>query len=352
MARHAIALLLVAGVLPLGCSNKGSGDAPPPPATTAAPTAAAPAPTASAAAAPTATAAASAAKAEPPVYPPKKVAGGMLNGMWVQPFEIVRDKGNLGLSYLDAMNRCVGYGKVLCTDSQWQRACDADAKLAEIETWTVSGVGNNKFVVRGGDEAGCRARDVKEGTDLSPARAAVCCDPTIAIKSSRQDALYTATIKKLYAYQAAMRTKDTLALTDAYEDKVTFLGEERTRNDIIKMHEESFQKDPAQWTVFDTCTVAFDLGAGGAGASDAGADDAGAGDAGAGANATATADCRTLFQRNGSVVVAMQRLVWGGPGMKIKLIGNAVTAGMPSPDGAVIEEKELKERVGILLSAD
>ncbi len=271
--------------------------------------------------------------AEPPVYPPRTVPGGMYNGAWVQPFEVVRDKGNLGLSYLDAMSRCIGYSKVLCSDSSWARACATDEKLSRIETWVSTGVGSNRFVTRGGEEAGCRARNVKEGTDLSPTRAAVCCDYDIGIKQAgKADELTTGTVRKLFAYYRALRDKDALTLAGLYEDKVTWLGKERTNAEIIKVHQESFQKDPAQWTQFDTCSVAGDKGDGGP-------------------EAKATVDCVTLFQRKGAVVVAMQRLIFSGNG-KIKLIGDAETANMPAVAGATFQEKELKERVGILLQAD
>lgn len=334
MAKRALGLILVAVTLHVGCSKP---DDKAPPATTAAAATAKPASAVTgavtASAAPSASA--SAAAVEPPVYPPRKVPGGMLNGMWVQPFEVVRDKGNLGLSYLDAMSRCIGYGKVLCTDSEWARACDSDASLAKIETWTASGVGSNRFVTRGGDEAGCRARNVKDGAELSPTRATVCCDPNISARTTgKNDALLTTVVKKLYAYQRAMREHDALTLGGLYEDKVTWLGKERTNADIIKVHEESFKKDPTQWTTFDTCTLA---------ASPATTD--------GGTDAKGTADCLTLFQRHGTVVVAMQRLVFSGNG-KVQLIGDAVTANIPSADGTVVQEKELKERVGILLSAD
>lgn len=346
MARRALALILSAATFPLGCSS-GSGDAPPPGATgpaSAAPTTAAAAPSATQAPAPSASAAVAA--VEPPVYPPRKVPGGMLNGMWVQPFEIVRDKGNVGLSYLDAMNRCIGYGKVLCTDLEWARACDTDPALAKIETWTASGIGSNKFITRGGDEAGCRARDAKDGADLSPTRATVCCDPNIVAKSLSKDEILTTVVRKLYAYQTAMRSRDSLTLGGLYDAKVTWLGKERTNAEIVQAHEDSFKKDPAQWTLFDTCTLAPE-----GSAAPAAAPDAGAADAGAAAISTVNADCLTLFQRNGSVVVAMQRLVFNGDA-KIKLIGDAVTARQPAPDGTMVEEKMTKERVGILLSAD
>ena len=276
----------------------------------------------------------SAAAAEPPVYPPRKVPGGMLSGMWVQPFEIVRDKGNVGLSYLDAMNRCIAYDKVLCTDSEWARACETDEKLSKIETWTASGAGSNRFVTRGGEDSGCRARNLKDGDEKVATRATVCCDPNIAIRTAKNEGLVSDVVKKLFQYQRAMRQKDALSLGGLYEDKVTWLGKPRTKDEIMKVHQDSFTKDPMQWTMFDTCNVVGDPGAG-----DGGAD------------AKVTADCLTLFNRKGTVVVAMQRLVFGGDG-KIKLIGDATTANVPAADGSMVQEKELKERVGILLSAD
>ena len=330
MLRHASTLAAVA-VLGLSACTKNESPAPdgakatatPPATTSAAP------PAAKASAVPTASASA----AEPPIYAPKKVPGGMLNGAWVQPFEIVRDKGNMGLPYLDAMSRCIGYGKVLCSDAEWARACETDAAIAKIETWTSTGAGNGRFVTRGGEDAGCRARNIKDGTEVSPTRATVCCDYDIAIKTpGKGDELTTATVRKLFAYYRAMRDKDSLALAGLYEDKVTWLGTERTNADIIKVHEESFKKDAAQWTQFDTCTVSSDKGDGGP-------------------DAKATVDCVTGFQRHGTVVVAMQRLVFSGAG-KIKLIGDAVTANVQGSDGMVVQEKELKERVGILLLAD
>ncbi len=337
MLRTTLVLVLLAASVQLGCSKDGDGGAP---ASTGAPgaTGVAPKPAATAAAAASASAsaiAAASAAVEPPVYPPRKVAGGMLTGMWVQPFEIVRDKGNVGLSYLDAMNRCVGYGKVLCTDSEWARACETDANLSKIETWTASGVGSNRFVTRGGDDAGCRARNVKDGDEKSPGRAAVCCDMNIAIRTtSKNDELLTGSIKKLFAYQRALRDKDGIALSGLYPATVAWLGKAYSNGDIVKVHQESFAKDPQQWTLFDTCTMA----------SDPGSDDAGT-------HAKVTADCLTIFQRKGAVVVAMQRLVFGSEG-KITLIGDATTANLPAADGSTVHEKELKERVGILLSAD
>lgn len=343
MASKTTALVIsLTGALLLGC--EGSGQQPAgtgsPAATTAAATAkvSAAASVATAPATATATTTVSAdAKAEPPVYPPHKVKQGMNAGVYVGPFEIVRDKGSVGVPYLDAMKRCLASNQTLCTDMQWARACEADPELAKIETWTVSGVGMNKFVVRGG-EAGCRSRDVSEGTERVPGRAAVCCDPVIGVKTSRaMDAVLSSAVKNIVKYQGALRARDTLALSGLYDDKVMFLGKQNTNADLMKMHDESFKKDPDQWTVFDTCSISIEGGADG-GAADGGAE------------AKVTTDCNTLYQRNGSVVVAMQRLIWGGPSMKIQIIGDAVTARQSAPDGTVVQEG--KVRVGILLVSD
>ena len=307
------------------CSKSGSDSASPPPA----PVAVTPSATATTTVAATASVAPT--RAEPPVYAPHKVAAGLAGEVWLPSFEVVRDKGHLATSYIEAMSACTATGKSLCTDAQWTRACDTDPALAAIETWTASGVGGARFIVRGGTEAGCRGRNVADASEKQPSRAAVCCDRAVGIKTNNKNEAFLKTSeKRLLDYEAAIRARDTLTLSSLYDDKVSFLGKEYANAALLKMHEQFFQRAPDQWTVFDSCDVNIEKGA----------------DVKLGAN------CRTLFHRNGSVVVAMQRFVWGGaPTMKLQTIGETV-AHAQAPDGTMIEEKETKERVGILLAAD
>ncbi|MCC6646916.1 MAG: hypothetical protein IT374_15250 [Polyangiaceae bacterium] len=297
---------------------------------------AAPAPPPSAAPPPASTAAAPPTPAvEVPAYAPRKVTAGFTAEIYTPAFEIVRDKGELGLTYEEAMQRCVSSGKALCTDAQWSRACEADPALAKIATWTASGTGAGRFVTRGGGDAGCRARDVVDGGDKSPSRAAVCCDRAVAIKTSNKNQAFVMTAaKRLIDYEAALRAKDELAMQTLYDEKVSFGGKELAVGELLKLHRKDWKQFPDQWALFDTCTVEIKKIT-----TDKGPD------------SKLQGDCRTVFRRGGGTYIAMQRLIWGGLGMKLQTIGDA-SARAQAPDGTAIEEREVKERVGLLLAAD
>jgi len=102
-------------------------------------------PDTAAAAAPAKASASAAAKAtaEPaappslPVYAEKTVpAGEGSKGIWTQAFGVVRNQGDQAKSYLDAYDLCIDSGKALCGEAQWERACEQDAALGKLETWT------------------------------------------------------------------------------------------------------------------------------------------------------------------------------------------------------------------------
>lgn len=40
------------------------------------------------------------------MYVPRKVAAGMAGKVWLPSFEVVRDKGHLAASYIEAMSSC------------------------------------------------------------------------------------------------------------------------------------------------------------------------------------------------------------------------------------------------------
>lgn len=278
---------------------------------------------------------ASAAAVDVPPYAARKIKAGFTAEIYTPAFEIVRDKGDLGAGHEDAMKRCTSAGKSLCTDAQWARACEADPALAKIATWTASGVGGGRFVTRGGGDAGCRARDVVDGADRSPSRAAVCCDRAVSIKTgNKNDAFVMAASKRLLDYEAALRARDELALQTLYDEKVSFGGKELPVGELLKLHKKDWKHVPDQWALFDTCTVEIKKIT-----TDKGPD------------SKLQGDCRTVFHRGGATSIAMQRLLWGGTGMKLQTIGDA-SARAQAPDGTAIEEREVKERVGLLLAAD
>jgi hypothetical protein len=287
---------------------------------------------ATASAAPSASAAA-AAPGEVPTYASHKVpAGDAKDGTWTGPFEIERVKGHLGLDYAKAMDECVKEGKALCTETQWSRACEADPELAKIETWTASGNPDGRFVVRGGPDGGCGTRTLSEINASVPTRAAVCCDRALGIKTSnKNEAFLKASSKHMLDYEKAVRDRDALTLAGVYADKVSFMGKDFSREDLVKEHQKFWKAVPDQWTLFDTCDISIDKSQ---------------------TDPRLLTDCKAVFYKSGKVFVAVQRFLRGGSPMKVQVIGdvNSIVGGA---DGAQAEAaggaKETKERVGILL---
>lgn len=328
-----MSLTVLAGLSIAGCSSEApvAKETATSPATAAVTAVASPAVTATAAPATTATAAAT--PADIPVYAGRKVPGGADAGeVWTAGFEIMRDKGNTGLTWDKAQAVCTGAGKSLCTDTQWMRACQADAELAKIETWTASIMGDDRYVVRGGGGSGCSSRQAVSGSETKDMRAAVCCDRAVGIKTSNKNAAFLkASSEHLMGYEKAIRDRDVVALAERYDDKVMFSGKELTRDALIAEHKKDFERVPDQWALFDSCTVTINKTKPG--------------------DQKLQSDCRILFHRNGKTVGATQRFLQGGPKMQISTIGGTSAPGSDDPSAAA-DQKEGKVRIGILLTAD
>lgn len=331
MLRHAsvswVALSLGGALAVAACEEK--------PAESQAPATPASAASAKASAATTASAKPAATTLELPVYAAKKVPEGSNDktSPWTLAFEVERKAGNVGLAYEAAQKSCNDAGKWLCSEAQWERACKHDAALGKIETWTTTGVGGERFVVRGGE--GCSSRSVKPKADESASRGAVCCERAVAIDTDNRNlAFLRASALKLREYEKALQERDTAALSSVYDDKVAFLGKEYSKSGLISQHRKDLKKFPKQWTFFDGCTVKI------------GKD---------GEEAVLVSDCRAVFQRAGKVRVGVQRLVRGGPKGLIQQIGNTSlkkTDAKAQIFAGFEGEPETKERVGVLLLSE
>ena len=269
-----------------------------------------------------------------PAYAAHKIpAGDAKDGTWTGPFEVVREKGHLGLDYIKAMDECVKEGKALCTDTQWTRACEADPTLAAIETWTASGNPDGRFVVRGSADGGtCGTRTLAEVNASTPNRAAVCCDRALGIKTgNKNEAFLKASSKHMLDYEKAVRDRDALALAAVYADTVSFMGKDYARDALLKLHQSYWKAAPDQWTLFDTCDISIDKSQ---------------------TDPRLFTDCRTIFHKGGKVFIAIQRFLRGGSPMKVQVIGdvNSLVGGSEGGEqDTAAGGKETKERVGILL---
>ncbi|HEY3256874.1 MAG TPA: serine/threonine-protein kinase, partial [Polyangiaceae bacterium] len=116
--------------------------------------------------------------------PTRDVPGGLVapSGAWLDKFSVLRREGTQGLEFSDAFARCKDTGKTLCTDAQWQRACDTFPEVGEVPSWTES-IEGGQVVVRGGG-ASCQARKLVSETEKDAQRIGLCCDRAIAMSST------------------------------------------------------------------------------------------------------------------------------------------------------------------------
>jgi hypothetical protein len=241
-------------------------------------------------------------------------AGDAPDGTWTPAYTIERKAGDENFDWSRALEHCTAQGRSLCSDTQWLRACAADAELGKLETWTLT-ADVPGAVVRGGP-AGCGDKKFVKVTEASPTRAAVCCQRAVAIRTENKNASFLASSsKKLLDYEVALLRHEPAPLGALYDDNVTYLGKELARDDLVKAHEQSAKDNPDLASFFDHCTVKIDND---------------------GVAASLVADCGVVQRRGGKVSGLIQRVAYGGPASKIQYVGD--------PSGTM-KKREQKERV-------
>jgi hypothetical protein len=241
-------------------------------------------------------------------------AGDAPDGTWTAQFTIERKAGDENLEWAKALDHCAAQGQSLCTDTQWLRACQADAELGKLETWTLT-ADVPGAVVRGGRE-GCGGRKFVKPKETSPTRVAVCCQRAVGIQTGNKNAAFLATSsKKLLDYEAALSKRDASALGGLYDDNVTYLGKDLARDALVQQHQQYQKDNPDLSSYFDHCTVKIDTD---------------------GVSPTLLADCGVVTRKGSAGQGMTQRVIWGGPASKIEYVGD--TSGN-------VKKREQKERV-------
>lgn len=198
---------------------------------------------------------------------------------------------------------------LLCTEAQWVRACADDPQLGGLATWTLSPSGADGFVVRGGGS--CSSRAIARGREVNPARAGVCCERAVGIRTSNtNDAFLKSSTKKILDLESANNRRDTAALEKLYDDGVTFLGREYSRADLLGEARKYFKQFPDQWLLYDACDVRIEKRAN---------------------DAQLVSECTAVGRRGGEVAVVIQRITHGGPEGRIQQIDEPRTIRKYSP---------------------
>jgi serine/threonine protein kinase len=190
--------------------------------------------------------------------PARDVLGGQLstNGAWVDKFSILRREDSQGLAYSAAFARCTDAGKTLCSEEQWQRACDSFPEVGEAASWTES-LEDGKVVVRGGGS--CAPRKVVPQSDQDAARVGLCCDRAVAMTSaSLQKPFLSSTAGIVLKLERALNQRSIDGFLDLSEDHVVLNQKPRDKTSLKNLLTQSFAGSRDLVIVNDTCDVSVE----------------------------------------------------------------------------------------------
>jgi serine/threonine protein kinase len=190
-----------------------------------------------------------------PGIPARDVSAGTVegSGAWLDKFKIVRQERSQGVAFATAFAQCVEIGMVVCTESQWQRACAEHPVLAQAPSWTDS-VEPGGMVVRGGGS--CAERSVAPGGDPDPGRIGLCCDRAIAMTTTNlQRPFLSSTAAVVLKLETALNQRNSSGFVDLLDETVTIDGVARPRAKTQALLDQSFKNSPDLVIVNDVCEV-------------------------------------------------------------------------------------------------
>jgi serine/threonine protein kinase len=187
--------------------------------------------------------------------PARDVPAGLVTpaGAWLDKFSILRREDNQGFLYSQAFARCADAGKTLCTDAQWQRACDSFPEVGEAPSWTESMEGGS-VVVRGGGS--CKQRRLVSETEKDPARIGLCCDRGIAMSSSSmQKPFLSSTASIVLKLERALNQRSIDGFLELSEERVTLNERARDKSGLKNLLTQSFASARDLVIVNDRCDI-------------------------------------------------------------------------------------------------
>ena len=187
--------------------------------------------------------------------PTRDIPAGLVTptGAWVDKFSVLRREDSQGLPFNDAFKRCADAGKTLCTDSQWQRACDTFPEVGETPSWTES-IDNGQVVVRGGGS--CTARKMSDEADKDAQRIGLCCDRAIAMDStSMQKQFLSSTAGVVLKLEIALNQRSIDKFLELSEDHLTLNEHVRDKTALKRLLTQSFASARDLVIVNDRCDI-------------------------------------------------------------------------------------------------
>jgi eukaryotic-like serine/threonine-protein kinase len=187
--------------------------------------------------------------------PARDVPGGIASSSnaWLDKFSVLRRDDNLGLDHSAAFGRCADAGKTLCTEAEWQRACDSFPEVGEVPSWTES-LDDGLVVVRGGGS--CAPRKLISQLERDPHRIGLCCDRAVAMTSSSlQKPFLSSTASVVLKLERALNQRSIDGFLDLSEDHVTLNEHPRDKPGLKSLLMQSFAGARDLVIVNDTCDI-------------------------------------------------------------------------------------------------
>jgi hypothetical protein len=156
-----------------------------------------------------------------------------------------------GLAFAKAVESCAAIGKFLCSDVEWQLACETDPELGKREAWTYSAE-RDRVVVRGGD--GCLRRATVPVADVSATRATLCCDRAVGVTCDDKEAAQKVGAH-LVQYERVLREKNLMDLTAVALETLLFAGKEVKREELPAALAQFLPDAGDELTLFDSCSL-------------------------------------------------------------------------------------------------
>jgi serine/threonine protein kinase len=187
--------------------------------------------------------------------PTRDIPAGLVSadGAWLDKFSVLRREDSQGLPFNDAFARCADAGKTLCTDNQWQRACDSFPEVADAPSWTES-IEGGQIVVRGGGS--CKERKLVSQAETDVQRVGLCCDRAIAMdSSSMQKSFLSSTAGIVLKLETALNQRSIDKFLDLSEDHLTLNGHAREKAALKSLLTQSFASARDLVIVNDRCDI-------------------------------------------------------------------------------------------------
>jgi serine/threonine-protein kinase len=183
----------------------------------------------------------------------RQITAGMLEskGMWLDGFRIVR-RPEAAANQDGAFRACGEVGLGLCTESQWELACNAFPEVGKDRSLTES-VEAGGVVERGGE--GCASRQLVPAASGGQ-QLGLCCERSIGMTSKNlQKQFLSSTGGILKKLENALNQHDSAALADLLDDKVRLDGVERAKAQVVALLAQTFKASPDLVVTHERCEV-------------------------------------------------------------------------------------------------